>query len=84
MTPGLKPIVTSKPYELVGVDIREIGLTSYGNRYKLSMIDNISKFDGAYAIPSKTGMEMAGVFFERDVFFDREEDVEQNVFYQIN
>ncbi|VDO06369.1 unnamed protein product, partial [Haemonchus placei] len=65
MTPGLKPIVTSKPYELVGVDILEIGLTSSGNRYILSVIDHFSKFGGAYAIPSKTASEVARVFFER-------------------
>ncbi|XGW11064.1 hypothetical protein V3C99_012511, partial [Haemonchus contortus] len=65
MTPGLKPIVTSKPYELVGVDILEIGLTSSGNRYILSVIDHFSKFGGAYAIPSKAASEVARVFFER-------------------
>ncbi|VDO46922.1 unnamed protein product [Haemonchus placei] len=65
MTPGLKPIVTSKPFELAGVDILEMGSTYNGNRYILSMIYHVPKFVKAYAISSKTATEKARVFFER-------------------
>ncbi|KAK6009174.1 integrase core domain protein [Ostertagia ostertagi] len=65
MIPGLKPIVTSMPYELVGIDILEMGPTTSGNRYILSVIDHFSKFGGAYAIPSKSALMVARVFFER-------------------
>uniref|UniRef100_A0A7I4XWA6 RNA-directed DNA polymerase n=1 Tax=Haemonchus contortus TaxID=6289 RepID=A0A7I4XWA6_HAECO len=53
MTAPLKPIRTSKPYEIVGIDILEIWLTSSSNRYILSVVDHFSKFGGAYAIPNK-------------------------------
>ncbi|VDO24210.1 unnamed protein product, partial [Heligmosomoides polygyrus] len=65
MTPPLKPIVTTKPYELVGVDILEMGPTSDGNRYILSVVDHFTKFGGAYAIPSKDAATVARVLFER-------------------
>lgn len=63
--PPLKPIVTTRPYEVVGIDVLELGQTSSGNRYVLSVIDHFSKFGGAYAIPSKNAETVARVFFER-------------------
>ncbi|EYC13483.1 hypothetical protein Y032_0043g738 [Ancylostoma ceylanicum] len=65
MVPPLKPIVTTKPFELVGVDILEMGPTTEGNRYILAVVDHFSKFAGAYAIPSKSASTVAKVFFER-------------------
>ncbi|XGW34306.1 hypothetical protein V3C99_018280 [Haemonchus contortus] len=65
MTPPLAPIRTSKPYEIVGIDILEMGLTSSGNRYILSVVDHFSKFEGAYAIPNKAADTVAKVFFEK-------------------
>ncbi|EYB94484.1 hypothetical protein Y032_0171g324 [Ancylostoma ceylanicum] len=65
MVPPLKPIVTTKPFELVGVDILEMGPTTEGNRYILAVVDQFSKFAGAYAIPSKSASTVARVFFER-------------------
>ncbi|EYB86821.1 hypothetical protein Y032_0272g919 [Ancylostoma ceylanicum] len=65
MVPPLKPIPTSKPYKIVGMDILEMGMTSDGKRYILSIIDHFSKFGGAYAIPNKTAECVARVFFKR-------------------
>ncbi|VDK65020.1 unnamed protein product, partial [Cylicostephanus goldi] len=65
MVPPLKPIVTSKPFEIVGMDILEMGPTTEGNRYILAVVDHFSKFAGAYAIPSKSASVVARVFFER-------------------
>lgn len=31
--PPLKPIVTSKPYEIIEIDVLELGHTRKGNRY---------------------------------------------------
>ncbi|KAK6050396.1 hypothetical protein COOONC_12099 [Cooperia oncophora] len=45
--PPLKPIVTTRPFEIVGVDLLEIGLTSRGNRYILArecIIDQSEKY----------------------------------------
>ncbi|KAL6730064.1 hypothetical protein Aduo_001060 [Ancylostoma duodenale] len=65
MTPPLKPIIAAKPYEIVGIDILEMGPTSNGNRYILAVIDHFTKYGGAYAIPSKSAELIARVFFER-------------------
>ncbi|EYC39508.1 hypothetical protein Y032_0653g1175 [Ancylostoma ceylanicum] len=63
--PPLKPIVTNAPFELVGLDLVELGLTERGNRYALVAIDHFSKFAGAYPIPDKKARTVAQVFFER-------------------
>lgn len=65
MTPPLNPIVTTKPYELVGIDLLELGPTEDGNRYALSGIDHFTKYGGAYVLPSKAVPVVARVFFER-------------------
>uniref|UniRef100_A0A7I4Z206 RNA-directed DNA polymerase n=1 Tax=Haemonchus contortus TaxID=6289 RepID=A0A7I4Z206_HAECO len=38
MTPPLEPIVTTKPYEIVRVDVLELGMAN-GNRYVVTIID---------------------------------------------
>ncbi|PIO71460.1 hypothetical protein TELCIR_06644 [Teladorsagia circumcincta] len=48
MIPPLKPIVTTKPYEIVGVDVLELGPTSNGNKYAVTVIDHFSKYAAAY------------------------------------
>ncbi|KAL6737861.1 hypothetical protein Aduo_011471 [Ancylostoma duodenale] len=65
MVPPLKPIETIKAYEIVGMDILEMGPTTEGNRYILAVVDHFSKFAGAYAIPSKAESTVARVFFDR-------------------
>ncbi|RCN42221.1 integrase core domain protein [Ancylostoma caninum] len=65
MTPPLKPILTTKPYEMIGIDILEMGLTSSGNRYILSVIDHFTKYGGAYPVDSKSAETVARVLFEK-------------------
>ncbi|KAK6050341.1 hypothetical protein COOONC_12154, partial [Cooperia oncophora] len=47
MTPPLKPVVSTEPFEMIGIDILEMGPTSNGNKYILSVIDRFTKFGGA-------------------------------------
>ncbi|EYC35032.1 hypothetical protein Y032_1180g3735 [Ancylostoma ceylanicum] len=63
--PPLKPITTSRPFELIGVDLVELGLSEQGNRYALVVIDHFTKFLGAYPIPDKTAKTVARTIFER-------------------
>uniref|UniRef100_A0A7I4XX54 RNA-directed DNA polymerase n=1 Tax=Haemonchus contortus TaxID=6289 RepID=A0A7I4XX54_HAECO len=63
--PPLKPIVTTKPYELIGVDVLELGLTSSGNKYAVTVIDHFSKFAQAYPTADKSAETVAKVIFER-------------------
>ncbi|EYC17457.1 hypothetical protein Y032_0030g2059 [Ancylostoma ceylanicum] len=62
-TPPLKPIVTTRPFEIIGVDVLEMGLTEGGNRYILTVVDHFTKYLGAYAIPDKEAETIAEVFF---------------------
>ncbi|XGW19749.1 hypothetical protein V3C99_003525 [Haemonchus contortus] len=65
MTPPLKPIVTMKPYEIVGVDVLELGMTTSGNRYAVTIIDHFSKFAAAYPVPDKSAETIAKTIFIR-------------------
>ncbi|KAL6738325.1 hypothetical protein Aduo_011885 [Ancylostoma duodenale] len=63
--PPLKPITTSRPFELIEVDLVELGLSERGNRYALVVIDHFTKFLGAYPIPDKSAKTVARTIFER-------------------
>ncbi|EYC14758.1 hypothetical protein Y032_0039g138 [Ancylostoma ceylanicum] len=65
LTPPLKPIVTSRPYEIIGVDILELGLTTKGNRYVVTVIDRFSKHAAAYPVPDKSAETVARTLFVR-------------------
>ncbi|XGW13215.1 hypothetical protein V3C99_013667, partial [Haemonchus contortus] len=65
LTPPLKPFTTSAPFELIGLDLVEYGLTERGNKYALVVIDHFSKFVGAYPIPNKSAETVARALFER-------------------
>uniref|UniRef100_A0A183GV98 RNA-directed DNA polymerase n=1 Tax=Heligmosomoides polygyrus TaxID=6339 RepID=A0A183GV98_HELPZ len=65
MTPPLKPIITSEPYEVIGIDILEMGPTSNGNRYILTVIDHFTKYGAAYPIATKAAEVVARTLFER-------------------
>ncbi|KAK6036328.1 hypothetical protein COOONC_26167, partial [Cooperia oncophora] len=56
--PPLKPIVTTKPFEI-------IGLTSRGNRYIVTIIDHFTKYLGAYPVPDKRAETIAEVIFSQ-------------------
>ncbi|KAH7719684.1 gagpol and env protein precursor [Aphelenchoides avenae] len=62
--PPLKPIVSKRPYELVGIDVFSLGQTSSGNQYVVTVIDHHSKFCSAYPVPGKSAPEVAKVFWE--------------------
>ncbi|KAL6726387.1 hypothetical protein Aduo_008362 [Ancylostoma duodenale] len=63
--PPLKPITTSAPYEFIGIDLVEFGLSEKGNKYALVVVDHFTKFAGAYPIPDKKARTVASVLFER-------------------
>lgn len=60
--PSLKPIVTAKPFVVVGIDILELGPTSSGNRYAVTVIDHFSKFAAACSVLGKTAETVAHSF----------------------
>ncbi|KAL6742132.1 hypothetical protein Aduo_015320 [Ancylostoma duodenale] len=62
-TPPLKPITTSRPFEVIGVDLIEMGLTSRGNRYIVTVIDHFTKYLGAYPVPDKRAETVAEAIF---------------------
>ncbi|PIO74142.1 hypothetical protein TELCIR_03858 [Teladorsagia circumcincta] len=62
--PPLKPIVTTKPYETVGVDLLELGHSTWANRYAVTAIDHYSEF-AAYPVPNKSAETIAKTLFAR-------------------
>ncbi|EYC04907.1 hypothetical protein Y032_0085g1856 [Ancylostoma ceylanicum] len=65
MVPPLKPFVANKPYEVVCVDLLEMGLSASGMKYIVVVVDHFSKWMGAYAVPDKTAKTVAEVIFQR-------------------
>ncbi|XGW15120.1 hypothetical protein V3C99_000979, partial [Haemonchus contortus] len=63
VVPPLKPIRTTKPYDIVGVDILELGRTTSGNRYAVTVIDHFSKFAAAYPVPDKSAETVTKAIF---------------------
>ncbi|KAH7706854.1 gagpol and env protein precursor [Aphelenchoides avenae] len=62
--PPLKPVVSTHPYELVGIDVFSISQTSSGVQHVVTVIDHHSKFCAAYAVADKTAETIAKVFWE--------------------
>jgi len=49
----LQPIVTSRPLELVAVDIFKVPMSNSGNNYLLSAQDHVSKWPFGIALPDQ-------------------------------
>ncbi|KAH7723371.1 gagpol and env protein precursor [Aphelenchoides avenae] len=62
--PPLKPIVSTHPYELVGIDVFSISQTSSGVQHVVTVIDHHSKFCAAYDVADKSAETIAKVFWE--------------------
>ncbi|XGW22596.1 hypothetical protein V3C99_005091 [Haemonchus contortus] len=63
--PPLKPFLVTKPFEVIGVDVLEVGLSTSGNRYLVVVIDHFSKWLAAYPTPTKSAEDIARLVFGR-------------------
>ena len=63
----LQPIVTSRPWEMVGVDILKVPMSSKGNQYLLVVQDYFSKWPFAMALPDQKAATIVKVL--RDQVF---------------
>ncbi|EYB94572.1 hypothetical protein Y032_0170g268 [Ancylostoma ceylanicum] len=61
--PPLRPITVSRPFQIVGVDLLEMGLTTCGNRYIVTVIDHFTKYLGAYPVANKKAETVAEALF---------------------
>jgi len=57
--PPLKPLPVGAPFEKLRIDIMEIPLTLEGNRYVVVMIDCLTKWVEACAIPDQFSETLA-------------------------
>uniref|UniRef100_A0A8R1ELC7 RNA-directed DNA polymerase n=1 Tax=Caenorhabditis japonica TaxID=281687 RepID=A0A8R1ELC7_CAEJA len=65
LTAPLKPYETSYPMEIVACDLIDVGLSTQGNRYILSIIDLFTKYAIAVPIPDKKAETVVKAFIER-------------------
>ncbi|KAK6033094.1 integrase core domain protein [Ostertagia ostertagi] len=61
--PHLKPVVTVKPFKIVGIDLMEMASNTCGNHYIVTIVDHFTKYLGAYPIPGKKAETVAEVLF---------------------
>ncbi len=59
----LKPVRAERPFEMIAVDILELGLTSKGNRYLLVITDYYTKYVNMYPIPDQKAETVANCMF---------------------
>ena len=63
----LQPIIASKPWELVAVDILKVPMSAKGNQYLLVVQDHLSKWPFAKAIPDQKAERIVQILKD-DVF----------------
>ena len=57
----LQPVVASRPWELIGVDILKVPMSAQGNQYILVAQDYFSKWPFAQAIPDQKAERIARI-----------------------
>ena len=67
--PPLCPIPTERPFQIIGVDIMELPVTSRGNRYLIVFQDLFTKWPMAYPAPDQKAECLARLLVENIVPF---------------
>ena len=62
--PPLHPIPVQKPFQIVGVDIMELPLTTRGNRYVIVFQDFLTKWPLVFAAPDQKAIRIARLVAE--------------------
>ena len=62
--PPLNPLPVGAPFERLGIDIMEMPLTQDGNRYVIVMMDYLTKWVEACAIPDQSSETLARVLVD--------------------
>ena len=65
--PLLQPIVTERPFQIVGVDIMELPVTTQGNRYAIVFQDLFTKWPLVFPTPDQKAKRIAQLLVEEIV-----------------
>ena len=65
----LQPIPVQRPFQIVGMDIMELPVTSRGNRYVLAFQDYLTKWPMVYAMPDQKSHRIARLLVDKIVPF---------------
>ena len=65
--PLLQPIVTERPFQIVGVDIMELPVTNQGNRYAIVFQDLFTKWPLVFPAPDQKAKRIAQLLVEEIV-----------------
>jgi len=60
----LHPLPVGQPFDRVGIDLLQLPLTPFGNRYVIVATDYHTKWVEARAVPDKTASTVAGFIYE--------------------
>ena len=67
--PPLHPIPTERPFQIIGVNIMELPLTSKGNRYLVVFQDLFTKWPMAYPASDQKAERIARLLVEEIILF---------------
>ena len=62
--PSLHPIVTERPFQILGVDIMELPITTRGNRYVIVFQDLFTKWPVVVPVPDQKAVRIAQILVE--------------------
>ena len=69
--PLLQPIATEQPFQIIGVDIMELPVTTQGNRYVVIFQDLFSKWPMVFPTPDQKTECIARLLVEETVLVKR-------------
>ena len=65
--PPLQPIITERPFQIVGVDVMELPVTTRGNRYVVVFHDLLTKWPKVFPTPDQKAERIARLLVEEVV-----------------
>ena len=69
--PLLQPIVSERPFQIVGVDIMELPVTTQGNRYAIVFQDLFTKWPLVFPAPDQKAKRIAQLLVGDSAYFWR-------------
>ena len=65
--PAVTPITVSKPFQIIGVDILELPVTTQGNKYAVVFQDLFTKWPFMFAVPDQKSLWLVQLLVEEIV-----------------
>ena len=69
LSPPLHPIPVSRPFQIIGVDVMDLPLTTRGNKHVLVFQDLFTKWPMVYALPDQKSERIVRILVDESIPF---------------